>query len=211
MYIPASFRETDPARLHEFIEQHSFGILLTHRDAESVASHLPFVLDRNSGTQGTLLGHVARANDQWKGIDGSSVLVVFHGPHAYISPQWYEATNVVPTWNYVAVHVYGRLRLLADNSQALAALRRTVAEYEPDSPAGWSINEPDAEFVEGLLEAIVGFEIEIERIEGKWKLSQNHDKERRATVVRALQEAGGEQREQIAELMSKACRAKRDR
>jgi transcriptional regulator len=201
MYIPPSFRETEPAKLHEFIEQYSFGILLTQRASESVASHLPFVLNRNSGPQGTLWGHMARANDQWKGIDGASVLVIFHGPHAYISPTWYDATNVVPTWNYVAVHVFGKLRLVTDSSQTLDILRRTASQYEPDT-AGWSVDDPDAEFVDGLLEAIVGFEIEIERIEGKWKLSQNHDEEKRARVARALLDSGGEQRTKIAELMS---------
>ena len=201
MYIPASFAETDPRTLHEFIEQHSFGTLVTRGEEAPDASHIPFLLDRDAGPNGQLTGHLARANPQWKSLEDSPVLVIFSGPHSYISPAWYGAQNVVPTWNYVAVHVYGRVRLVSDNDRLLEILHRTVDTYESGRPQPWSLEEPDDDFVRGLLDAIVGFDIQIERIEGKWKLNQNHDPERRQRVVEGLRLAGSSDNKAIADLM----------
>ncbi len=206
MYIPSGFVETDAAKLHEFIEGHSFAIVVTQSSAGSVASHLPILLDREAGKEGKLIGHMARANGQWKDADGLEAMVIFHGPHAYISPRWYAAKNVVPTWNYVAVHVYGTLRIVSDRAALVQTLRDTVDKYEGGSAQPWRIDEPDEPFLEGLLGPIVGFEIEITRMEGKWKLSQNHAPERRTPVIDALREAAGEQPSQIAELMSQTLR-----
>jgi transcriptional regulator len=203
MYTPSSFVETDVVKLHDFIESHSFGTLITAGDSSSLASHLPLLLDRDTGSQGKLIGHMARANTQWKDADNTEVLVIFHGPHAYISPSWYEDKNVVPTWNYVAVHVYGDLRIVSDRDSLLRTLRETVGKYEGTSAQPWSIEEPDKQFVEGLLDSIVGFEIDITRIEGKWKLSQNHTQQRRSRVIDVLKQTDGEQQHQIAELMSR--------
>src|SRR4051794_35885289 len=114
MYVPAHFEQTDLATLHAFIEDHSFGLLTSMLDGRLFASHLPFLLDRQAGPFGSLLGHVAKANPQWRQLAGQEVFVVFSGPHAYVSPTWYEAEHVVPTWNYVAVHAYGRCRLIED-------------------------------------------------------------------------------------------------
>src|SRR5688572_23601686 len=111
MYIPATFAETDRNKLFEFIEQYSFATLVSTSGAEPIASRLPFLFDRQAGPHGRLLGHMARANPQWKTADGTRVLVMFDGPHAYISPTWYESRQVVPTWNYVAVHAYGTLHV----------------------------------------------------------------------------------------------------
>lgn len=202
MYTPSSFVETDVVKLHDFIESHSFGTLVTAGNSNSIASHLPLLLDREAASQGKLNGHMARANRQWKDADGTEALVIFHGPHAYISPNWYEDKNVVPTWNYVAVHVYGDLCIVSDRDALLQTLRETVGKYEGTSAQPWSIEEPDQLFLEGLLDLIVGFEIEITRIEGKWKLSQNHTPERRSRVIDALNQGGGVQQHQIAELMS---------
>src|SRR4051812_36029868 len=102
MYVPTAFAETDPAKLHDFIEAHSFGLLVSAPGGVPVATHLPLLLERSTGPHGCLVGHVARANPQWEGLDGKPVLAVFSGPHAYVSPAWYESENVVPTWNYVA-------------------------------------------------------------------------------------------------------------
>src|SRR5262249_55086886 len=107
MYIPAAFQETDQARLFECIEQNSFGLLISQVDGQPLATPLPFLLDRAAGPHGTLLGHVAATNPQWRHAEDQAVLAVFSGPHVYVSPSWYEADNAVPTWNYVAVHVYG--------------------------------------------------------------------------------------------------------
>ena len=127
-------------------------------------------------------------------------MAVFSGPHAYVSPTWYEAEHVVPTWNYVAVHAYGRVRLVEDQPGLLDIVRRSVEVYERSMPRPWSLGESDT-FVERLLKQIVGFRIEIERIEGKWKLNQNHPVERREKVARALAERGDENSTAIATLM----------
>ncbi|MFO0844666.1 MAG: FMN-binding negative transcriptional regulator [Gemmataceae bacterium] len=200
MYIPPTFQESDLPTLHEFIERHSFGLLVSQHDCSPFATHLPFLLDRSTGALGTLLGHVARANPQWQQCLGQRVLAVFSGPHAYVSPSWYEAEHVVPTWNYVAVHASGRVRLVEDRDGLLDIVGRSVEVYERSMPRPWSLGEPDT-FVERLLKQIVGFRIEIEQIEGKWKLNQNHPVERREKVVRALAERGDENSTAIAALM----------
>src|SRR4051794_6236182 len=115
MYVPSWFARTDPAELFVFMESHSFALLVSTRDGAPFGTHLPLLLDRTAGPHGTLIGHMARANPQWRDLDGRPVLAVFGGPHAYISPSWYEAENVVPTWNYVAVHATGTFRLADDN------------------------------------------------------------------------------------------------
>ena len=202
MYTPTSFVESDQSKLHRFIEQHSFATLVSLEGQEPIASHLPLLLDRDAGPHGTLIGHMARANTQWKHSEGQNVLAIFHGPHAYISPTWYEARNVVPTWNYVAVHAYGVLRLETDRHQLLEIVRQYVDVYEADLPQPWSMDKAESDFVNGLLDAIVGFEIVIDRIDGKWKLNQNYETSRRHKVIRALQEGGGENQKQIAALMT---------
>lgn len=202
MYVPKSFEETDQDRLHKFIENHSFATVISQDESEPIASHLPLLLDRGGGSYGRLIGHMAQANPQWRKAEGQKVLTIFHGPHAYISPTWYKAVNVVPTWNYVAVHAYGTLRLETDRQRLLEIVQQYVDLYEAELPKPWSIRQADREFIDGLLDAIVGFEIVIDRIEGKWKLNQNHDKARRANVIQALREADTEDKRQIAALMS---------
>src|SRR4051794_14312849 len=112
MFIPTAFNESDQNKLHKFIQAHSFGLLISTHQNEPFATHLPLLLERDVGPHGCLVGHMARANPQWHDLEGQQALVVFSGPHAYISPTWYEAANVVPTWNYVAVHAYGICRLV---------------------------------------------------------------------------------------------------
>jgi transcriptional regulator len=200
MYVPAAFAEADPTRLHDFIEQNSFGLLVSQVGGLPFASHLPFLLDRTAGPHGALVGHVARANPQWRDAAGQTVLAVFSGPHAYVSPTWYEAEQVVPTWNYTAVHAYGRAEVVEDKGALLEIVQRSVQVYEQAMPRPWSF-DPSGRFVERLLAQIVGFRIEVERFEGKWKLSQNHPAERRKKVVGALQRQGGEDAQAIAALM----------
>lgn len=202
MYVPPCFSETDQAKLHEFIEQHSFSTLISQVVDEPVATHLPLLLNRDQGTQGTLTGHMARANSHWQAAAGQQVLAIFHGPHAYISPSWYEAASVVPTWNYVAVHVYGTLRLIEDQSRLSALIHRMVERYESTLSNPWRLESQDEMFVSRMLDAIVGFEVVIDRIEGKWKLSQNHPSERRENVVRQLRASSNPDARQIADLMN---------
>lgn len=200
MYVPPHFAETDLTKLHAFIEQHSFGLLVAQVDAVPFATHLPFLLDRASGPHGALIGHMARANPHWRELDKQTGLVVFSGPHAYVSPAWYEAANVVPTWNYTAVHVYGRTQVIHDKEALLKIVRDSIVFYEAAMPKPWSL-DADEVFVDRLLAQIVGFRIEIERIEGKFKLNQNQPIERREKVIRALGEQGGENNRAVAELI----------
>jgi transcriptional regulator len=201
MYIPPAFSVSDVAQLHAAIERYSFALVLSREESGLVASHLPLLLDRHAGPSGTLWGHFARANSQRREADGQEVLVIFSGPHAYISPQWYQAERVVPTWNYVAVHAYGRLELVEDSSQALELLQRMVRHYESALPEPWRLADQPADFIERLAQQIVAFQIPIERLEGKWKLNQNHPQERRAKVVAALEAHGGADDLEIARLM----------
>jgi transcriptional regulator len=205
MYIPASFAETDPAALHHLMQRHSFATLVSQGEGEPFASHLPLLIEHFPAPHGRLLGHMARANPQWRSADGQRVLAIFHGPHAYVSPTWYEAANVVPTWNYAVVHAYGRLRLVGPE-RLREIVRRTVDRYESGRPAPWSMDAPDPAFVEKLLESIVGFEIDVDRLEGKWKLSQNHSAERREKVIHALQNAGDDEAQLVAGMMQQSLR-----
>ena len=200
MYVPPHFAVTDLSALHEAIERYSFAILVSQAGRQPFASHLPLLLNREEGQQGTLLGHMARANPQWREAAGQEVLAIFSGPHCYVSPGWYEASGVVPTWNYVAVHAYGRLSLTEDANEVAALLERTIREYEAPLPAPWQLEEP-AEFVERLSRQIVAFRIPIQRLEGKWKLNQNHPAERRQKVIAALEGRADENSRQIARLM----------
>jgi len=202
MYIPSSFAESDPDKLCEFIERHSFATLVSHSSTGLMATHMPLLLDRSQAGPQRLVGHLARANPHGEQADGQRVLAIFHGPHAYISPSWYEAVNVVPTWNYVAVHVDGVLRLVHDRVRLMEIVRRYVETYESTLALPWSLEHNEGAFVERLLDAIVGFTIEIDSVEGKWKLSQNHDRQRRERVIRALHSAGDENRLRIADLMA---------
>ncbi len=200
MYIPAAFAEPDLTKLHEFIEQNSFGLLVSQVDGLPFATHLPFLLERTAESHGTLVGHTARANPQWRNAAGQTALAIFSGPHAYISPTWYEAEQVVPTWSYAAVHAYGRVQVVEDEGALLDIVQKMVRVYERAMPRPWSF-DPSSTFVERMLAQIVGFRIEIEKIEGKWKLNQNHPAERRRKVVRALQERGDENAIAVAGMM----------
>lgn len=201
MYVPAAFAQRDPQQLHEFLERHSFATLVSQHAGESVATHLPLLLERSAGVPGTLSGHVARANLQWRNAAEQPVLAIFQGPHAYISPAWYAAENVVPTWNYLAVHAYGRLRVIDDRDRLLSLVTRMVQHYEGGRPTPWALDTQDEAYVSGMLQGIVGFEIEIERLEGQWKLNQHHSVERRARVIQALRESDSPDAVQIADLM----------
>jgi transcriptional regulator len=186
MYIPPHFANRDVSQLHDAIETYSFALIVNRAGDDLVASHLPLLLDRSSGPQGTLLGHFARANAHWRSAAGQQALVVFSGPHAYISPTWYAAEHVVPTWNYISIHAYGRVELIEDPVGVLALLDRTVEHFESNQPRPWRLADQPAEFIERLAGQIVGFRIPIDRLEGKWKLNQNHPQERRERVIAAL-------------------------
>jgi transcriptional regulator len=199
MYIPAAFRESDQARLHEFMRRNSFAVLTSRCEGGLFANHLPLLLDPDTWPHGRLLGHMARANPQWKHVEGE-VLAVFPGPHAYVSPSWYEEGGTVPTWNYVAVHAHGTFHVVEGREELLEILRRSVSVYEGPRPEPWPF-DASAPHVETMLKMIVGFRIEITRLEGKWKLNQNHPAERRRRVVRALEARADDESKAIAALM----------
>ena len=200
MYVPAHFAQTDPAKLFDFIEQNSFGLLMSQLAGEPFATHLPLLLDREASLHGTLIGHVARANPHWQTTDGN-VLAVFSGPHSYISPSWYQAENVVPTWNYLAVHAYGKLQIVEDHAASVKIVQDFVAFYEKSMPRPWTVS-PDDSFVDKMVRSVVCFRIELSRLEGKWKLNQNHPRERREKVIDALKHRSDENSQAIAALMA---------
>jgi transcriptional regulator len=201
MYPPPYFTETDMDKLHDLIDRFSFATLLTSNDGVVDATHLPLLLERGLNGKGRLLGHMARANPQWRYMDSKSVLAIFNGPDCYISPTWYQAPQVVPTWNYVTVHVRGRMFIKDDHSKLLEIVRRYVEFYESKMASPWSLDNQQSGFIDSLLASIIGFTIEIDSIQGNLKLSQNHEPERRRRVIRELQADGRTDQVLIAEMM----------
>jgi transcriptional regulator len=199
MYTPKSFRVSDTAELHAYMRSFSFATLVTQVKGGMTATHLPVSIDADAEPLGRLLGHMARANPQWRDREGEA-LVIFPGPHAYISASWYETPGTVPTWNYVAVHAYGTLRPIEDRDTMHDILKRTVATYESALPQPWTYDASDPVF-DNMLKEIVGFEIEITRLEGKHKLNQNHPEARRQKVIKALEHQSDENSLAIAQLM----------
>ncbi|MFN7731546.1 MAG: FMN-binding negative transcriptional regulator [Pirellula sp.] len=202
MYVPGHFRQDDVEALHAFMQQYSFAILTSVRDGVPFATHLPLLLDVSMGSNGSLIGHVARTNPHWEGLDGEQAVAIFHGPHAYVSPAWYQAPNLVPTWNYIAVHAIGRVQVLHDRARIREIVAKSVATYEAARTAStgqtpWEFPD-DSPVIEGMLGHIVGIEISIERLEGKWKLSQNHPIARRRQVIERLRDGDQSAREVAA-------------
>ena len=204
MYIPKHFSEPDQDVLHDFMEQHSFAALVTTNDGQLSATHLPFYLDRSRGDHGTLVAHMARANQHWKSINTElEALIIFQGPHAYITPSWYEPVpSNVPTWNMTIVHAYGTPRLIEDHDEMYAMLTRLVNENEHGFESPWDIQNSD-EYVHRTIAAIVGVEIAITRLEGKFKLSQNRPEADQQHVIEALSQSANETDRQVADLMAK--------
>ena len=200
MYNPKYYEVTDKAKLFEFMQDNSFGILFSHTGDEPMATHLPFVTDGQSGEQGLILGHMAKANRQWRYADGQQVMVVFHGPHTYVSPTWYQEEEAVPTWNYVAVHATGIFRAFEDKKGMEEIVARLTAQHEASQPKPWQMDF-NTEYSDQMLKRVVGFQIEITSLQGKWKLNQNQSDERRKRVAKQLKIAGGEVNIQVAGLI----------
>ncbi len=203
MYSPEHFRQRDAQQLADLIAKHPFGTLITLDNSVPNANHLPFVCEQDSAGTSVLRGHMARANTQWQQLaSGRTALVIFQGPHGYVSPGWY-GTFGVPTWNYAVAHVYGTARVFtetAETEQLLARLTRIfeASQAEPWQPQ-WSSAQRDK-----LLDMIVGFEIQIEKIEGKFKLSQNRSPDDRLSVARHLEEAPTPPGDSLAQMMRDA-------
>lgn len=195
MYIPAHFAETRFEVLHDLIRRHPLGILVTHGAAGLDANHIPFELATAPGSLGVLSGHVARANPVWQELaDGAEVMVVFRAADAYISPNWYpskhEQHRQVPTWNYTVAHAHGRVRIVDDARFVRGIVGRLTKAHEASQPVPWKMADSPREFIDGLLQAIVGIEIAITRLEGKAKLSQNKDARDLQGAIDGLKAAG---------------------
>jgi len=201
MYLPEHFEETNPERIAALIEGNAFGMLVTAPDGVPFASHLPFIFERAADSKGKLLCHMARANPQWQHFSScGEVLVVFQGPHAYISPSWYASPGV-PTWNYAVAHLRGKPRLVEDESELETLLERLTHVYESHMPSPWKSNLAGERRAK-LLNMIVGFEIEVTDIQAKFKLSQNRPPEDRQRVAEKLGQSGNQTEAAVAKLMS---------
>ncbi len=205
MYVPGAFSETDPRALAALMRDYGFATLVTVADGTPVASHVPLIFEPERGPRGTLYGHLARANPQWRTFDGvRETLAVFHGPHGYVSPNWYrDPARAVPTWNYAVAHVYGAPRAIDDVREAKAVLARLVAAYEDGRAAPWSLDRLDARFLAAQLRGIVAFEMPVARIEGKFKLNQNKPPEDRAGVIAGLRDEPYADARALADLMAR--------
>ena len=188
MYVPKQFQITDTAWCHALMRAQSFAAMITADDAGvPFATHLPILVDPARGPLGTLRGHVARANPHWRYLSaGRPTLVIFAGAHAYVSPSWYATHPSVPTWNYVAVHATGTGALVEDPEPVKTLLADLVRTYESSGPTAWSLEGLPADYLAGMQRGIVAFEIPIERLEGKAKLSQNRDAVDQARTREAL-------------------------
>ena len=201
MYLPKSFEVTDPTKLAEVMNRFSFATLITTTGGVPFATHLPVLHRPRPGTTGILVGHVARANPQWQHFaNQTESLAIFSGPHAYVSPSWYEADLAVPTWNYIAVHAYGVPRVIEDEAWLETLLDEMVQRYESNRSQPWPNQLPE-DFRRNLLKSIVGFEMPITRIEGKFKLSQNRPEQDQANVVRELSGSANPDAAAVAEWM----------
>lgn len=197
MYIPKSFAVNDAETLYQFMRAHNFATLVTHHDGHLTASSIPFMVDSE---RGVLRAHLARANNQWKSFDGTETLVIFQGAHAYISPTWYGEHPSVPTWNYTAVHVYGVPTIIDDETTIHEMLGELVANHESGREPEWTINLPD-DYMQKMVKSIVVFEIPMERVEGKFKMSQNRSAADQTSVIAHLSASPDPLEQETADIM----------
>ena len=194
MYIPKYFAEDDVAEMHALMRAHPLATLVSHGPDGLNANHIPLLL-ADAAPWGRLQGHVARANPLWRdGAVAGEILAIFQGPQSYISPSGYatkaEHGKVVPTWNYVAVHAHGELRVIDDPTWVFAQISALTATNEAGLRQPWAVTDAPAEYIEKMLGAIVGIEITINRLLGKWKVSQNQPAENRASLIAAFAARG---------------------
>ena len=205
MYIPRHNLPPSDDDVSELLLATRAGDLVTMADTGLTVSMIPFLFDPSVGQSGALLGHLARPNDQWRDADGHEALVLVHGPDGYISPAWYAAKRehgrVVPTWNYVLVAVHGTLRVHDDAAWTRDVVERLTRAHEDGRPEPWAVSDAPDRYIEGQLKAIVGLEVEIQRVEAKWKLSQNRSPEDVARVITGLA-SGSDDDHALGEAMS---------
>jgi transcriptional regulator len=188
LYRPAAFASDDPAAIARLLDEHPFATLITGATGEPQVSHLPLLHRADPAPHGVLIGHMARANPHWHHFDRNPSLAIFHGPHAYVSPSWYaQPATQVPTWNYVVVHVHGRAEVVDERAATMSTLQQMVGRFEGGRAVPWRLQLEGAR-LDAMVGAIVAFRITIERIEAKFKLSQNRDGEDRKRVAAALRD-----------------------
>jgi transcriptional regulator len=191
MYNPAPFEEARPEVLRQFIRENPLGVLVSASSKGLDASHLPMFLDADAGDQGVLRCHLARANTQWRMLDeASDVLIIFSGPRHYISPSWYESKKidgkVVPTYNYIAVHVRARPRVFSDETELISHLQHLTESQEAKFAEPWHVDDAPSDYIKGLVRGILGVELRILAMEGKWKMSQNRPEDDQTGVLAGL-------------------------
>lgn len=206
MYTPKAFEVTDLALLQAAMKQSDLATLVTITTRGLVATHLPLMLDATRGEYGSLIGHVSRANVQWKETDPEAeALIIFLGLDTYVTPNWYpakqETGRVVPTWNYAAIHAYGRLTFFDDTERLRTVVTELTRKHEASFPAPWQVTDAPAVYIDSQLKAIVGFDFQILRLEGKQKFNQNRSVEDRLGVIAGLRELQEERKTEVAELM----------
>jgi transcriptional regulator len=186
MYVPESFKVTDQAKIEAFLERYDFATIVSSPDTGIIATHVP-ILVRRTPKGLVLVGHVARANVHWELMTGAvESLAIFQGPHGYVSPTWYASGPAVPTWNYAAVHAYGKPRATDDVAFTESLLRELVLRYE-NGDAAWRFEDLPRRYADGLMSAIVAFEMPVDRVEAKFKLGQNRSEEDRARTIAGLE------------------------
>ncbi|MEK0417228.1 MAG: hypothetical protein RI949_1234 [Pseudomonadota bacterium] len=190
MYQPNHFKQEDRGELEGLMRAHPLAVLVSQGPEGLTADHVPLEFDANAGPHGTLRGHLARANPLWRESANSPVLAVFRGPQAYITPSWYptkaETHKVVPTWNYAVVHAHGPLRVVEDAPWLHDLVSRLTQHHEQNRQAPWAVSDAPADYIQQMLRAIVGIEIPVERLVGKWKVSQNRNEPDRLGVSEGL-------------------------
>jgi len=195
MYLPTKFKVDDLPTLHAAIRECGLATLVTYGKGIE-ASHIPLLLDPKDGDYGTLHGHVARANEQWKTASNTDALAIFMGPDAYITPSWYrtkqETGEVVPTWNYVAIHASGPITVYEDPNKLLDVVTRLTERHEGSRRTPWAVNDAPADYIQRQLKAIVGFRLEIKELQGKWKMSQNRKADDQRGVLAGLMAEGSD-------------------
>lgn len=205
MYIPAHNKEADITVMHALIRARPLGAWVTTGNDGLVANHIPFLIDPARGAFGTLVGHVARANPVWKSPAQS--LVIFQGPQTYITPAWYPSKQAdpktVPTWNYTAVHAHGTPRAIEDAGWLLNHVTQLVETHEAGQSHPWKVTDAPREYIDAMLRGIVGIEIPIDRIEGKWKVSQNRTAEDKQGVAAGLAAVGEDESIAMSGLVSR--------
>jgi len=207
LYQPEAFREQDTAALHALIEAYGFATLISPDAEDPPISHLPLLLDRTRGPLGTLIGHMARGNPHARRLRANpGVLALFHGPHTYVSPSWYAHHPSVPTWNYAVVHAHATAQVIEDPAALEQMVRALVERQEAGRPQPWRMDLPSG-YLDRMLRGIVGFELRIEQLAGKFKLSQNRPGDDVERVAQALAEGSAEDQE-VARLMHEALEAR---